>query len=113
MMHDLSEYTLRVAQQAKAASRELALVSGEQRNCWVREAAAGLRCAVPTLVRENARDLDAASGYGLDTAAIDRLRLTEAGIEKLASALEEVARELRSEMTGLRAQFEVFRKQFE
>jgi glutamate-5-semialdehyde dehydrogenase len=90
-MNDLSEYTLRVAQQARAASRELALVSGERRNHWLRQAAAGLRKATPTLVQENARDLEAAPGYGLNAAAIDRLRLTEGGIEKLASALEEVA----------------------
>ena len=90
-MNDLLEYTLRVAQQARAASRELALVSGERRNHWLRQAAAGLRKATPTLVQENARDLEAAPGYGLNAAAIDRLRLTDAGIEKLASALEEVA----------------------
>ena len=90
-MNDLSDYTLRVAQQARAASRELALVSGERRNHWLRQAAAGLRLATPTLVRENARDLLAAPGYGLNAAAIDRLRLTEAGIEKLASAIEDVA----------------------
>ena len=91
MMHDLSEYTLRVAQQARAASRELALIPGEQRNRWLREAAAGLRRAGPTIVSENARDLEAAPAYGLNAAAIDRLRLTAGGIEKLASALEEVA----------------------
>ncbi len=90
-MNDLSEYTLRVAQQARAASRELALISGERRNDWLRRAAAGLRTATSTLIQENARDLEAAPGYGLNAAAIDRLRLTEAGIEKLASALEEVA----------------------
>jgi len=90
-MNDLSEYALRVAQQARSASRELALVSGERRNHWLRQAAAGLRREVPTLVRENARDLEAAPGYGLNAAAIDRLRLTEAGIEKLATAIEDVA----------------------
>ncbi len=91
LMNDLTKYTLRVAQQARAASRELALISGEQRNNWLRQAAARLRRAASILVRENARDLEAAPGYGLNTAAIDRLRLTESGIVKLATALEEVA----------------------
>lgn len=90
-MNDLSQYTRQVGQQAKTASRELALTTGEQRNRWLRAAAAGLRSATSKLVAENARDLEAAPGYGLNAAAIDRLRLTPAGVEKLASALEEVA----------------------
>jgi glutamate-5-semialdehyde dehydrogenase len=90
-MNDLSQYTRQVAQQARAASRQLALTSGEQRNQWLRAAAAGLRAATSSLVAENARDLEAAPGYGLNSAAIDRLRLTPSGVEKLAAALEEVA----------------------
>jgi glutamate-5-semialdehyde dehydrogenase len=90
-MNDLQEYTLRVAQQARSASRELALVHGEQRNRWLKAAAVGLRRAIPILVRENARDLEAAPRYGLNAAAIDRLRLTPSSLEKLATALEEVA----------------------
>ncbi len=90
-MNDLTDYTLRVAQRARAASRELALSAGEQRNRWLLLTATGLRQAIATLVRENSRDLEAAPGYGLSVSAMDRLRFTEAGIEKLATSIEDVA----------------------
>lgn len=90
-MNELEHYTQCVAQQAKAASRRLALTTVLQRNHWLRKAANDLRQATDLLVSENQRDLDAAPGYGLNSAAIDRLRLTDTGIEKLAAALEEVA----------------------
>lgn len=90
-MDTLTEYTTRVARQARQASRQLALTSEIQRNQWLHAAANGLRAATATLITENARDLEAAPGYGLNAAAIDRLRLTEARIRDLASALEEVA----------------------
>ncbi len=90
-MNTLIEYTTRVAQQARAASRQLALSSGDQRNAWLLAAAQGLREATPTLISENVRDLEAAPSYGLNEAAIDRLRLTEGRIRELAKALEEVA----------------------
>lgn len=90
-MDTLTEYTTRVARQARLASRQLALTSELQRNQWLHAAANGLRSATATLITENARDLEVAPGYGLNAAAVDRLRLTEARISDLASALEEVA----------------------
>src|SRR5208283_3998351 len=45
----------------------------------------------PALVEANQHDLDAASGYGLTEAAVDRLRLTPPRIEEIARALDEVA----------------------
>ncbi len=90
-MDNLEQYCLTVAQQAKAASRQLALVSGSQKNQWLKNSAKQLRLEAASILAANKLDLDAAPGYGLSEAAIDRLTLTEDRIEKIAAALEEVA----------------------
>lgn len=87
----LEEYCLNVAQKARAASRQLALVSGAQKNQWLKSSAARLRQETDALIAANAVDLAAAPGFGLTPAAVDRLTLTPARIESIASALEEVA----------------------
>src|SRR5690606_2388167 len=43
------------------------------------------------IIAANKRDLAAAPGFGLSSAEIDRLKLSPAGVEKIAFALEEVA----------------------
>ncbi|WP_437184918.1 glutamate-5-semialdehyde dehydrogenase [Planctomicrobium sp. SH668] len=90
-MSNLQEYTTLVARQAKQASRALSIARGEQKNKWLRDSAAAIRQQMATLMTANAKDLEAAPGYGLTSAEIDRLRLDEKGLEKIAAALEEVA----------------------
>lgn len=75
---------------AKAASRRLAVARGEQKNEWLKRSAATLRRRGEEVLRANARDVEAAPGYGLNAAAIDRLTLTPKRIEEVARALEEV-----------------------
>lgn len=87
----LEEYCLQVAQKARAASRQLALVSGTQKNQWLKSSAARLRNETDSLLAANAKDLAAAPGFGLSPAAIDRLTLTPERIESIAFAMEEVA----------------------
>lgn len=88
---DLGEYCGQVAQRAKAASRELAQVRGEVKIAWLHQAAKLLRENIEKIQTANVQDLEAAPGYGLTDAQIDRLRLTPERIEGIASALEEVA----------------------
>jgi len=88
---DLREYCLEVARRAKAAAAELARVTGGQKNAWLRRGARMLRERTAALAEANRLDLDAAPGYGLTPAQVDRLRLTPKGIDSIASALEEVA----------------------
>lgn len=88
---DLGKYCKQVAQRAKAASRLLTSVSGETKIAWLKRSAALLRDNIPALQKANVGDLDAAPGYGLTDAQIDRLRLTPDRIEGIAVALEEVA----------------------
>jgi glutamate-5-semialdehyde dehydrogenase len=87
----LQKYCLELAQRAKTASAELLRVRGEQKNAWLRDSAQRLRQQAREVLAANAADLQAAPGYGLSPAQVDRLRLTEKGIESIAQALEEIA----------------------
>ena len=88
---DLAEYCRKVAERAKAASTQLAKTSGETKINWLRRSAEMLRSSVDALQTANAADLEAAPGYGLTDAQVDRLRLTPERVEGIAAALEEVA----------------------
>lgn len=88
---DLSAYVKAQAQKAKAAARPLAALSTAVKNRALLEMAQGLLDASPLLLRENARDLEAASAAGLSSALLDRLRLNAARIQAMADGLREVA----------------------
>jgi len=88
---DLGTYTLDVARRALAASQQLATVSGEVKQRWLRHAANLLRSRSKELAATNALDLAAAPEFGLSPAQVDRLRLTPATIESMAVGMEEVA----------------------
>jgi len=90
-MDKLRQYCLDVARHAARAAGELARVTGAQKQAWLRESARRLREGTAALEQANQKDLDAAPGFGLSDAQIDRLRLTEKRIESMAAALEEVA----------------------
>jgi glutamate-5-semialdehyde dehydrogenase len=79
------------AQRAKAASVKLADVGGAAKNVWLRRSAELLQRRQLAIVTANQQDLEAAPGYGLADAQIDRLRLTQARIQGIAQALEEIA----------------------
>ncbi|MCA8997525.1 MAG: glutamate-5-semialdehyde dehydrogenase [Planctomycetaceae bacterium] len=89
-MNDLAEYTWTVARQARDASRQLMSVTGGQKNAWLKASAQLIRKRAAELVQANSKDLEQAPNYGLTDAAIDRLRLTDARLEGIAAALEEV-----------------------
>ena len=91
-MNDLAQYAKDVAARARQASRELALVAGEKKTAWLKRSADQIRRQSAGLIEANAQDLKQAPEYGLTTAAIDRLRLTESRLESIAIALEEVTR---------------------
>jgi glutamate-5-semialdehyde dehydrogenase len=88
---NLEQYAVSLAEQARQAGRALAMTSGQQRDAALRGIAAALRDQTSKLVTENAKDLAAAEENGLTAAMIDRLRIDEARVEKMARAVEEVA----------------------
>jgi glutamate-5-semialdehyde dehydrogenase len=87
----LRDYCVEVAERAHRASAELALVTGDQKNDWLRRGARLLHERSVALAEANRVDLAAAPGFGLTDAQVDRLRLTPERITSIAQALEEVA----------------------
>ena len=88
---NLAKYCREVAQRAKLAAAQLAQVSDATKIAWLCQSAELLRQNTEELQAANQRDLEAAPGYGLTDAQIDRLRLTPERIEGIATALLEVA----------------------
>ena len=89
-MNDLAKYANDVAVRARQASRELVSATGNQKTAWLKKSAEDIRRRSADLIEANSKDLEEAPGYGLSQAATDRLRLTEARLEGIAKALEEV-----------------------
>lgn len=88
---DLRTYCEDVGRRAKAASAQLAILSGAIKNRWLKDSAKALRSRQAELLSANATDLAAAPGYGLTDAECDRLKLTRERIEAIAVGLEEIA----------------------
>ncbi len=88
---ELSQLARQLGQQARAASQLLVTASTAQKNAWLRHSAQLLIEQTPAILAANALDLAAAPSYGLSDAAIDRLRLTPARIQSIATALNEIA----------------------
>ena len=80
-----------LAELAAEAARTMSVTSGAARNGWLRAAANGLRARCDEILACNQKDVDAAPGFGLNSAAIDRLRLDHKRLEGIAKAVEEVA----------------------
>ena len=74
---------------ARGAYRTLATMPAETKADALRAAASALRAATPTILAANARDMAAATQ--LSDAMRDRLLLTEARIEAMATGIEQVA----------------------
>jgi glutamate-5-semialdehyde dehydrogenase len=87
----LEQYAVRLARDARAAGRKLALTSGKQRNEALRAMATAMREQTDVLVAENAKDLAAAQANGLTSAMIDRLKLDPGRVGKMAQAVLEIA----------------------
>lgn len=87
---DLKSYTREVAERAQQAARGLALASGGQKDDWLRRSAELIRTRGDEILAVNEQDIAQAPEYGLNAAAVDRLRLTPDRLEGIATALEEV-----------------------
>lgn len=88
---NIAAYCESAARRAKSASRELSSVLGQAKNAWLLHCAKELVKQADRIIAANQLDLDAAPGYGLTPAAIDRLRLTPKRVEEIANGLVEVA----------------------
>lgn len=82
---------IQIARQAKAASRDLAVLSTSDKNRCLESMAAALETHTSQLETENRRDLEIGAQAGLSRAMLDRLRLDDQRIAAMARGLREVA----------------------
>jgi glutamate-5-semialdehyde dehydrogenase len=88
---DLPAYMEAVGQRARAAAAAMARASTAQKNAALAAIAAAIRAAAASLVDANRHDIERATAAGLAGPLLDRLRLSAAGIEKMAAGVEKVA----------------------
>src|SRR5690625_1357746 len=79
------------ARRARAASRELALLTADRKNALLLEAADALVAAESEILEANARDIAEQTEAGTGEAMLDRLRLTGDRIAGIAGGLRQVA----------------------
>ncbi|AUN94272.1 glutamate-5-semialdehyde dehydrogenase [Pseudazoarcus pumilus] len=88
---NIAEYMQGLGRNARAASRLVAAASSGAKNAALMAMAAAIRERREFLISANVKDLDAARTAGLDAAMIDRLKLTDKGIDTMAAGVEQVA----------------------
>ncbi|MBL8487560.1 MAG: glutamate-5-semialdehyde dehydrogenase [Rhodocyclaceae bacterium] len=88
---NVKDYMEGVGRAARAAARETAKASTAAKDRALLAMAAAIRAGREALLAANAEDLAEARAAGLEPAMIDRLTLTEKGIESMAQGLEQVA----------------------
>ncbi|HZU06191.1 MAG TPA: glutamate-5-semialdehyde dehydrogenase [Chloroflexota bacterium] len=81
----------RQAELGKAASRQVALLSTEQKNAALRAMAGALRREAETILAANAEDLHRARAAGTPAHLLDRLALDPKRLEEMARGVEAVA----------------------
>jgi glutamate-5-semialdehyde dehydrogenase len=87
----LQEQMVQLAQQAKAASRQLATLSTAEKNACLLAMADALEQNQSAVLEANAQDMEAAAAAGLSAAMLDRLKLDARRIAAMARGLREVA----------------------
>ena len=88
---DVIKYMNKLGVQARAASREMSRADSGKKNLALLEIAEALVNNKEILVAENSKDLAAGKKNGLDSALLDRLELTPAGIDAMVEGLHQVA----------------------
>jgi glutamate-5-semialdehyde dehydrogenase len=87
---DLMPMLVDLGRRARAAQRIVGLATAEQKIAALRSMAAAIRAAKKDIRLANATDLVAANKRGQTAAFLDRLTLTEAGVDSIAAAVEDI-----------------------
>src|SRR3954465_2072780 len=87
----LTEQMTLLARQARAASRELAKLTTEQKNQCLWAMADAIERKSDSIKLANGADMDAGAQMGLTTAMLDRLKLDDKRIAAMAKGLRDVA----------------------
>jgi glutamate-5-semialdehyde dehydrogenase len=90
-MENIQAYMQQIGQQARAASRLMALADTAAKNRALEAIACAIIGGSAELIAENAKDVVAAKNNGLDAASVDRLTLTEKTVRGMAEGLRQVA----------------------
>lgn len=88
---NIDSYMRQLGQQARAASRELLLADSGQKNQALLAIAAELKAQQEQILQANDTDLQLGRESGLEDALLDRLAITEAGIDQMVEGLQQVA----------------------
>jgi len=88
---DVHSMLQRIGTAARAASRVLARTDKSQRAAALQSIAAAIRSQAQLILEANQRDVAAAIKGGAKAAFTDRLKLTQAGIEGMATGIETVS----------------------
>jgi glutamate-5-semialdehyde dehydrogenase len=88
-MHDLPAYAWELAAAARESALRLMRESGQRRSAAICGAADNIDGRTPAILEANAKDLAAAAD--LPAATVGRLKLDEAKVAKIATALREIA----------------------
>ena len=91
-MENIKEYMQQIGQQARAASRLMALADTAAKNHALESIAKTILDRSSQLISENSKDVSTARKDGLDEASIDRLTLTEKTVQSMAEGLRQIAR---------------------
>lgn len=91
MKQDINIYMQELGIKARKASAVLATIDSKIKNDALHAIANTLIAQIESLKIENAKDLEAGKAKGLDSAMLDRLALTDAGIEQMAEGLRQIA----------------------
>ncbi len=89
---DIKETMQAIGRRARAASRRLATASTAEKNTALQAIADAIRREKAALLAANAEDVAAARAAGLEPAMLDRLTLTEKGVDNMAEGVEQVAK---------------------
>lgn len=88
---DTQTYCQQLADKAYAASRSLSNVQSKQRIAALNAIADRIEASADLLKSENAKDLAAGKENGLSAAMLDRLKIDDKGITKIANSVREIA----------------------
>jgi glutamate-5-semialdehyde dehydrogenase len=89
---EISDIMARIGRDARAAARELAKATQEQKNVALSAAAAAIRERKAEILAANARDMASATERQLSRPMLDRLMLDDGRVEAMAVGIEQIAR---------------------
>jgi glutamate-5-semialdehyde dehydrogenase len=88
---DIQSYMYGIGRDARTAARALARAETSAKDLALETIAAAIERNCASLLQANAKDVEAATAKGLDTAMVDRLALSEKSVATMAEGLRQIA----------------------